>query len=362
MEAEMDIREATRRYEAWMSLQTDLVASDLAEKHRRMAEAPFTFLRATFYRWAQTWPGLCPELAEAPEVVCVADLHIENFGTWRDAEGRWVWGVNDFDEAYKLPYTNDLVRLATSAVLAIEAGHLSLKARKACAAILTGYRAGIEEGGGPFVLAERQKWLWKIAQQWLRDPEEFWEKLEGRAARDRDVPTEARKALEAAMPEPGLDCRIARRAAGLGSLGRPRFVALADWRGGRLAREAKALLPSACVWAGGGKTSSKFFYEEILRRAVRSHDPCVVVRGGWVVRRLAPDCVKIEIVALPGKRDAARLLAAMGWETANLHLGSAAAIGDVRRDLRRRGHDWLLEAVEVMVPATLRDWGEWCGR
>ena len=44
----------------------------------------------------------------------VGDLHVENFGTWRDVEGRLVWGVNDFDEAYALPYTNDLVRLVAS--------------------------------------------------------------------------------------------------------------------------------------------------------------------------------------------------------------------------------------------------------
>ena len=48
-------------------------------------------------------------------VLAIGDLHLENFGTWRDAEGRLVWGINDFDEAWALPYTNDLIRLATSA-------------------------------------------------------------------------------------------------------------------------------------------------------------------------------------------------------------------------------------------------------
>jgi len=32
-------------------------------------------------------------------VLAVGDLHVENFGTWRDAEGRLIWGVNDFDES-----------------------------------------------------------------------------------------------------------------------------------------------------------------------------------------------------------------------------------------------------------------------
>ena len=57
-------------------------------------------------------------------MLAVGDMHVENFGTWRDAEGRLVWGVNDFDEAAKMPYTIDLVRLAASAMLAGGAGHL----------------------------------------------------------------------------------------------------------------------------------------------------------------------------------------------------------------------------------------------
>ena len=40
---------------------------------------------------------------DAPKVLAVGDIHIENYGSWRDAEGRVVWGVNDFDEAAKCP-------------------------------------------------------------------------------------------------------------------------------------------------------------------------------------------------------------------------------------------------------------------
>ncbi len=54
----------------------------------------------------------------------VGDLHVENFGTWRDGEGRLIWGINDFDEATTLPYTNDLVRLCASALIAISESRL----------------------------------------------------------------------------------------------------------------------------------------------------------------------------------------------------------------------------------------------
>src|SRR5438445_5345090 len=105
-----------------------------------MAGGVFPFLRATFYRWMQRWPEVCPELAKAPAVLAVGDLHVENFGTWRDIEGRLIWGVNDFDEAYPMAYTNDLVRLAVSAHLAARTAHLAVKTEDACDVILDGYR------------------------------------------------------------------------------------------------------------------------------------------------------------------------------------------------------------------------------
>ena len=107
----MKIGKATRSYEAWLARHTSLVEADVALKHRRMAEDLFSFLRATFYRWMQLWPEVCPDVARAPQVLAVGDLHVENFGTWRDLEGRLVWGVNDFDEVHPMPYTIDLVRL-----------------------------------------------------------------------------------------------------------------------------------------------------------------------------------------------------------------------------------------------------------
>ena len=89
----MNIVKATRKYEDWLRLHTSVVESDLRLKHQRMKESAFIFLRATFYRWVQMWPEICSDIARAPMVLAVGDLHIENFGTWRDIEGRLIWGV-----------------------------------------------------------------------------------------------------------------------------------------------------------------------------------------------------------------------------------------------------------------------------
>src|SRR5271170_7450206 len=154
-----DVALATAEFERWASRHVHMVRSDVELKHRNMALAAFPFFRATFYRWAQWLPLICAELSKGPQVLAVGDLHVENFGTWRDLEGRLIWGVNDFDEVFPMAYTIDLVRLAVSAHLAVEEEHLQLNARDACDAILEGYRQGLAARGRPFVLAEDNKWL-----------------------------------------------------------------------------------------------------------------------------------------------------------------------------------------------------------
>ena len=83
-----------------------------------------------------------PAVARRDEdvLLAVGDLHVENFGVWRDSHQRLVWGVNDFDDACELPFTSDLVRLATSAMLAASVARVDVSARGICALFLEGYR------------------------------------------------------------------------------------------------------------------------------------------------------------------------------------------------------------------------------
>ena len=143
----MNIHKATAQYEAWTAKHLTLVHADLDLKHARMAEGRFAFLRATFYRWMQRWEEACPALGRAPRVLGIGDLHVENFGTWSDAEGRLVWGINDFDEAFDLPYTQDLVRLAASALVAAQEGRPEIVPHAVSEAILAGYREALASGG-----------------------------------------------------------------------------------------------------------------------------------------------------------------------------------------------------------------------
>jgi len=352
------ILRATGDYEAWLASQVRVIKSDLRAKHKSMAEDGFSFLRATFYRWAQLFSALCPKLGAAPKVLGVGDLHVENYGTWRDAEGRLVWGINDFDEACPMPYTNDLVRLATSAWLAIEADHLALGRGAACMVISEGYAAGLESGGRPVVLSEHNRWLRDAVTSRLRDPTKFWQKLAEQPT-VRDVPTEVRSLLEGALPEPTLELRILHRRSGLGSLGRPRFTALAGWCGGKIAREAKPLRQSAWLWAAGSAGDTRIYYDECEGRAVRAHDPFLRTQGTWILRRLSPYCSRIELGQMPRGRDEQKLLWRMGYELANVHLGTRAGRARILADLHRRKPKWLRQSAETMVEATLTDWKEW---
>jgi hypothetical protein len=344
-------------YEAWMRKRIAVVERDLALKHARMAEAPFFFLRATFYRWVTLWQEGCPELAKTPKLLAVGDLHVENFGTWRDAEGRLVWGVNDFDEAFAMPYAIDLVRLATSALLALRHERVRLSAEEASAAVLQGYSDTIGLAGGrPFVLEEEHPNLRALALGAERDPERFWAKLN--AARTARAPRLVRKLLHKAMPDVQGRPRIAHRVAGLGSLGRPRFVALAACHGGMVAREAKAILPSAFAWANGIE-AERYFCGTLAAASIRSPDPFYAARKGWILRRLGPHCSAIELADFPKRRAHLVILKAMGRETANVHLGSPDALAAIRRDLKRRGTRWLHEAAIRMAEVTIVDWRAW---
>jgi uncharacterized protein DUF2252 len=350
-----DILQSTQRYEDWLrrQLDGDLVETDIERKHKKMAaDDAFPFLRATYWRWAETVLNICGDAADAPAVLAVGDIHLENFGTWRDADGRLAWGVNDFDEAAEMPYVLDLIRLATSALIATT--DASLAPATLCRAILKGYRHGLS-APQPLILDRDLAWLRELVVVSEKQRAKFWEKVAN--AEEERAPGHYRRALAAAMPEPGLQLKTARRTAGLGSLGRPRWIAIADWRGAPVVREAKALVPSAWGWANGGR--GKLLCAAIAGGRYRAVDPWFRVEGNIALRRLSPNNRKIEagddVSVLLGPQ----MLEAMGLDLASVHLGTGKPATAVRRDFERRQSGWLLAAARKMVAAVKRDHAQW---
>jgi hypothetical protein len=242
--------------------------------------------------------------------------------------------------------------------MAIDANHMTLNRKDACNAVLEGYQRSLAAGGRPFVLAEEHPALREMARHRLKEPEKFWAKLDSLTPIKGKIPNSAKKAIARMLPQPDLPHAFVHRVAGLGSLGRQRFVAIAMWRGGKIAREAKALAPSACVFAKSGKITNRILYQQILDKSIRCPDPWVRLRGRWIVRRLAPDCSRIELSALPEERDEIKLLQSMGYETANIHLGTVKA-RDILKDLKKRPAGWLYNAARQMVDMVAADWAHW---
>ncbi|MEV4435302.1 DUF2252 domain-containing protein [Streptomyces sp. NPDC049555] len=110
----------------------ELLAADPAAfrvKFRKMAASAFAFYRGTaclFYNDLAPERDAGPYLDDRTSRVWIhGDLHAENFGTYMDANGRLVFNVNDFDEAYVGPFTWDLKRFAASVALLGHAKALS---------------------------------------------------------------------------------------------------------------------------------------------------------------------------------------------------------------------------------------------
>ena len=101
---------------------SDLMVADpdaFRQKFRKMAAGPFAFYRGSaclFYadmeltedRWADD---------RTSRVWIQGDLHAENFGTYMNGAGVFVFDVNDFDEAYLGHFTWDIQRMVASVAM-----------------------------------------------------------------------------------------------------------------------------------------------------------------------------------------------------------------------------------------------------
>jgi len=334
-------------YERWLHKQCDVVEADLQTKHERMRRSPFDFLRATYFRWAKRIKTVCPGFDEAPKVLCVGDTHVENFGTWRDAQARLVWGVNDFDEAAVMPYPYDLVRLATSARLAPA---LRVDTTVAAEAVLEGYVKGLN-APRPMLLDEHAHWLQSLVGGAPSTARKFWKEVEDYP--EALPPAPVRRALKRSLPRDAAVVGYASRVKGGGSLGRPRYLVVAQWQGGRLVYEAKALVPSAWQWA---RTDSpaKSRLLDLAFGSHRSPDPQLAIKNDYVLRRIAPDARKVELADVKGPGLGAKLLEAMGEDLGAIHAAHRRR-EDVLEDVLGRDSQWLVHAAEAAEQSVRRD-------
>jgi hypothetical protein len=327
-----NIVQSTLGFETWLRGHISVREPDLEVKHQFMADDIFLFFRATFYRWCERWYAACPSLANAEQVFAVGDLHIQNFGSWRDGHARLIWGVNDYDEVAMMSFAADLVRLIMSAELASEeTPACDLTLAEICECVREGYYAGLKDAPQPFVLERRHAWLLRLVRAALKEPKFFWRRWlreRTQAVGEDQVPVALVARLRHAMPKDvPIEFREMQKGVtkGLGSLGHQRFFAYTEHHGGPVAVEGKSMAPSAVLWATG-KSGKDIHTDRLLKGPGRPSTPHTSTHEGWLVRPIMSDCGRIDLAELQLEEtaqeinfDQERLLFAMGYETANLH-------------------------------------------
>jgi hypothetical protein len=214
----------------------------------------------------------------------------------------------------------------------------------------------------------------------LKEPKRFWkgwlqEKTQPVAG--EKVPRELAALLREALPDgAAVEFREMKPSAseGLGSLGRDRFFSYTEYQGGPIATEGKSVAPSAAVWANG-QNKGEPQIETLLRAAGRPHSPGTMIRHGWLIRPLMSDCGWIDLSLLNVEEDRTvanldqdRLMSAMGFEVANLHLLSAPAdrlkkaISEFRIPAFRKTTETMIDLLRTDYKAWRKYWREARGR
>jgi len=115
----------------------------LGVRHARMAVNPFTYFRGAAVVMAS-------DLARRPNsglmVQLCGDAHLLNFGFYASPERQLLFDINDFDETYPGPYEWDVIRLATSLILAARNNGFSADEQESiCRRALRGYASAMTE-------------------------------------------------------------------------------------------------------------------------------------------------------------------------------------------------------------------------
>jgi uncharacterized protein (DUF2252 family) len=365
------LRDSVQAYHSWLSSHPPVLAAELDERAQKMAEDAFTFLRATFYRWAQCFGSVCPELGDAPVVLGIGDLHIENFGSWPLGEHQVAWGVNDFDECCAVPYTADLLRLVVSALLADD----RWSATQVVDWVLSGYRGRLHTGpAAPLRVGHElgDEISDAIQERQHKSQHHFADKYGTAAMVAPGQPREAVEFLQDTLRPDADDAPLRHRDAGCGSLGRVRLMAFPINEAKDKAIEVKRCLPSGWLWAmargpsGTHEPQGGNVYQRVLLHACRDVlDPSIALHryNRWALRALTPDRVRVELVD-KGKdgvtyfKNPEALLTAMGVATANVHLAdplAGTAVADHLPDVEGQ----LASAAERMTEFTAAEYEAW---
>ncbi len=333
-----------------------------AVKLEKLTTSPFVFFRGTADLMYRDLRGTDADMAI---VLCMGDVHLENFGVMEADGGTLLWGLNDFDEAAFAPFSWDAKRGATSIVLA--AGERAFNG-KTCRQ-MAGYLGAIQkcvdgdtEAEAHFTRKRGPKLIRKlIAKAADVDPEEWLMKgyLDSRTGQFADsdeiaplpdrVP-DFQKSLDAYLPtvcekSKNLPTKITvldvatKTGSGTGSIGLWRYYALVEVESRRdsqkmlleLKQERCSVLQpyvgnSPLLFSSEG--SRVAFAEEIdLPRANPFYGYTSIDGTSYLVRERSPHKARVKLVKLTKPKKFQKYAEACGAALAYAHARSDQALG-----------------------------------
>jgi uncharacterized protein (DUF2252 family) len=221
-------------------------------KYKLMQADAFAFFRGTCHLFYQDWPSTSP-LNAAPSLWICGDLHLQNLGCYKGDNRLVYFNINDFDEAILAPCTWDLARFLTCLLVAAPTLKLNeTKALALCNYFLDAYTKEIVRGRVRLIDADNavgptRNLLFHVKQRPrtallnARTTQSGGARkllIDGKHAQpateaERSAVNEIMQKWAAQQSDPAfftiLD--IARRIAGIGSLGIKRYILLVTGRG-----------------------------------------------------------------------------------------------------------------------------------
>lgn len=371
----------------------------LALKYAKMRQNPFIFLRGACHLFYNAMPQV-EALTRAPLAWACGDLHFENFGSYKGDNRLVYFDINDFDEAALAPCTWDLLRLLTS--LQCGAADLKVSAAQAQAlsqACVSAYQQALLRGKALWVegetasgmvagLFERLKARRRVdflnARSVLHKNGRRRLKVDGQKAlpvtddeRQRVTAFVQRYASQQAHPGFFEVLDVARRIAGTGSLGLPRYAVLVEGKGSpdaNLLLDLKAAQPSSLIPAlnalgvkqpDGVDEAQRIVAAQHRMQAVDHAFLAAVEFEGrpWVLKGLQPSEDRVDMAQ--GKSNPEGLLATaqtlgrvLAWDQLRASGRSGAASADALIAFARQPHwpEAVLEAALQMAKLTQVQW------
>lgn len=331
-----------------------------------MRASAFAFFRATAHLFWEDLGSREGALPDSPLVWACGDLHFENFGSFQGDNGLSYFDLNDFDEAALAPAIWEVSRFVTGAYVAAPSLGLSRpEANELVATFLDAYRAALSDGKARWI--ERatatgmvRTLLRRVTNQtraMLINARTSVRKgkrrilIDGRRAlvvtdAQRTRVTRQLDKFAESQPDPNffkvLD--VARRVAGLGSLGLERYIVLVRGDGGRDGNallDAKEAAPS-CL-ASSERLRQPAWRSEAdrvvtIQRHMQAIAPALlharsIGRGGFILRELQPTNDRLSLKDARGHPHHLRSAAkSMGRLTAWAQLRSSGRKGSALAD------------------------------